>query len=90
MAAWAICQLNKYNTLSLVQSLAILEAIRDDISMDFIEGLPKSHGFDSILVVLDHLSKYRHFPLFRRLFIAKQVAEEILNKRLNYMDSLEA
>ena len=29
--------------------------------MDFIEGLPKSTGKDTIFIVVDHLSKYAHF-----------------------------
>ena len=32
-----------------------------DISLDFIVGLPECEGFDVIWVVVDRLSKMRHF-----------------------------
>jgi hypothetical protein len=46
----------------LLQSLSILEWKWDDISMDFIVSLPlMARKFDSILVIVDRLSKFTHF-----------------------------
>jgi hypothetical protein len=48
----------------LLQPLSILEWKWDDISMDFIVGLPlMARKFDSIWVIVDRLSKSTHFIL---------------------------
>lgn len=43
--------------------------------MDFITRLPKSQGFDCILVVVDRLSKYAYFLPLKYHYIARSVAE---------------
>jgi hypothetical protein len=48
----------------LLQPLSIPKWKWDDISMDFIVGLPlTARKFDSIWVILDRLSKFTHFIL---------------------------
>jgi hypothetical protein len=47
--------------------------------MDFIEGLPKSEGCDTILVVVDRYSKYAHFFALRHPFSAANVAHVFLD-----------
>ncbi|XP_052489802.1 uncharacterized protein LOC105801516 [Gossypium raimondii] len=48
------------------------------ISMDFIEGLPSSNKKNSILVVVDHLTKYGHFLPLSHPYTATDVANEYL------------
>ena len=46
--------------------------------MDFIEGLPSSHGRNTIRVVVDHLSKYAHFLPLSHPFTANVVVEKFV------------
>lgn len=43
--------------------------------MEFITRLPKSQGFDCILVVVDCLSKYAYFLPLKYHYIARSVTE---------------
>lgn len=59
----------------LLQPLEIPNLIWEDLSMDYITSLPRSKGYDTIMVIVDRLSKYAHFLALKHLFTAKQVAE---------------
>eukprot|EP00253_Pinus_taeda_P028544 PITA_28544 len=59
----------------LLQPLPIPEWKWEVITMDFITGLPKSKkGNDSIMVVVDKLSKSAHFILVQSTYRAAQIA----------------
>jgi IS30 family transposase len=55
--------------------LNIPEEKWSEISMDFVEGLPKAKGKDVILVVVDRLTKYAHFLPLSLPFTAQQVSQ---------------
>lgn len=43
----------------------------DDINLDFIEGLPVSYSKDTILMVVDKLSKFTNFKALSQPYTAK-------------------
>jgi len=64
VAACPVCQQSKYlgsHPQGLLHPFSILEEVWEEVSMDFIVKLPKSNAFDSIMVVVDKLSKCGHF-----------------------------
>lgn len=78
-----ICQRNKHSATTpagLLQPLPLPAQARDDVSMDFIEGLPRSGRVDSILVVVDRLSKYTHFVGLNHPFTQASVAGVFLRE----------
>lgn len=61
VASCDACQRNKYSTLSLagfLQPFQVPHKSWVDISIDSTGGLPKHQGKYSILVVVNHLTKY--------------------------------
>ena len=53
-----------------VQHVDRMIKLLEEVSMDFIIGLPKSKGKSVIMVVTDKLTKYAHFCAFSHLFKA--------------------
>jgi hypothetical protein len=49
------------------------------ISMDFIEGLPKSQGKEVILVVVDRFTKYAHFIPLAHPYTMKTIAQAFMD-----------
>ncbi|TYK05161.1 reverse transcriptase [Cucumis melo var. makuwa] len=59
-----VCQQDKGEQqlpAGLLEPLPIAEKPWDSVTMDFIVALPKSHGFGTIMVVVDRFSKYATF-----------------------------
>lgn len=75
---------------SLLQPLPILPTAWHTISLDFIEGLPKSKSYDTILVVIDKLTKYAHFICLPHPYTAALVAQVFLHHiyKLHGMSSI--
>nr|CAH67116.1 H0502G05.7 [Oryza sativa] len=59
----------------LLQPLPVPEGAWQVISLDFIEGLPRSDHSNCILVVVDKFSKYAHFLPLSHPFTALSVAK---------------
>ena len=72
-----VCQRIKSDTKSpvgLLQPLPIPTTSWTNVSLYFVEGLPKSMGYEVILVVVDRLTKYAHFVPVSHPYNAVKIA----------------
>ena len=72
-----VFQQNKVETIktpALLQPLSIPSQRWEDVSMDFITGLPKFEGKSVIMVVVNNLNKYAHFCALSHPFKANIVS----------------
>jgi hypothetical protein len=82
ISSCTVCQQTKYPTTKpggLLQPLPIPENVWEDISMDFVTGLPISNGYSVIFVVVDRFSKAVHLGALPAQFTAYKVAELFVN-----------
>ena len=78
-----ICQQAKssnHSPAGLLQNLPNHSQVWEHVTMGFIEGLPKSDEVDTILVVVDRLTKYGHFIALKHPFTALKVAAKFVKE----------
>lgn len=63
----------------LLQPLPVPDSAWQMVSLDFVEGLPRSGAYNSILVVVDKYSKFAHFVPLKHPFTALIVARAYLD-----------
>lgn len=79
---YTVCQQAKSEHVKLpglLDPLPIPTEAWSIISLDFVEGLPKSGSFDCILVVIDKFSKYGHFIPLSHPYTALTIAQKFMD-----------
>lgn len=77
-----VCQISKVepvHVLSLLEPLPVPDMAWSHITMDFVEGLPRSKNNNVILVVVHRLTKYAHFLPMSHPFAVHDVADIFLS-----------
>ena len=58
---WQTVKSETFAPTRLLQPLPILTTPWTNISLDFVDGIPKLQGCEVILIVVNRLTKYVHF-----------------------------
>ncbi|KAB2595534.1 S ribonuclease [Pyrus ussuriensis x Pyrus communis] len=84
----AVCQhvkAERKKSFGLLQPLPIPEWKWENITMDFVYKLPRTHnGFDGIWVIVDRLTKSAHFIPVREKYSLGRLAELFISKIVKY------
>ena len=83
MAECLVCQQNKIKTIKtpgMLQPLPIPSQRWEEVSMDFITGLPKLEGKCLITVIVDRFTKYAHFSALSHPFKVSTVATTFMER----------
>ncbi|CAA7392359.1 unnamed protein product [Spirodela intermedia] len=83
------CKSFSLSPAGLLQPLPTPTQIWENLSMDFIESLPKSYGSNAILVVVNRLSKYSHFIALYHPFSAKEVTQLFIKEIVRLYEFLK-
>lgn len=78
----SVCQHIKHinrKSVGLLQPLPIPSSLWEELSLDFVTGLPLSHGYTAILVMVDRYSKDTHLGALPPKFTAHKVAALFLD-----------
>jgi len=79
----AECQklrMTRHASFGVLRPLPVPEKPWEQILMDFVTGLPECEGYDAIWVVVDRLTKLRHYVPCRTTVNARGVAEMFLRE----------
>lgn len=74
------CKVDPAISPCLLQPLPIPHKTWEDISMDFIKGLPNSFSKQVIWVVVDRLGKYTHFITLSQPYTSMDVTQIFLDR----------
>jgi transposase InsO family protein len=77
-----VCQRSKHEHCQypgILDPLPVPDMAWTHISMDFVEGLPKSQGKDVIMVVVDRFTKYAHFVPLSHPYTVDSVAQAFID-----------